>query len=219
MQVNPQEVSAGKATTRPKSVTRYGMTFTLLSSRERSVSIEGRHFFCAGRDCNGWTLFEKEHDIVVAGQTRLIGRKFERIQNTKALVAEIQRLIATGEKLPTDVRPPWVIDKERHDQCMRLFAATRLQALEHGETVIYHTLRWCGRVVREFCFTTDADEFDGEATQRMAHHFDARDLPEQYRQTGEPVDWIRAALADGFQLSLIHTFKGDGELAELGGAA
>ena len=55
------------------------MTFTLLSSRERSVSIEGRHFFCAGRDCNGWTLFEKEHDIVVAGQTRLIGRKF--VQN------------------------------------------------------------------------------------------------------------------------------------------
>lgn len=219
MQVNPQEVSAEQATTRTKSVTRYGMTFTVISSRERQVSVNGRHFFCAGRDCDGWTLFELEHDVVLQGNSKLIGRKFERIEHTQALVAEIQRLLTTGEKLPADVRPPWVIDKARHDQCMREFAAKRLKALEHGETMVYHTLRWCGRVVREFCFTTAADEFDGESTQRVAHHFDARDLPEQYRQAGNPLDWIRAALADGFQLSQIHTFRDDREQVAQGGAA
>lgn len=217
MQVNPQEAGVAEATTRQRTVTRYGMTFTVLSSHQRSVSVEGRHFFCTGRDCDGWTLFEKDHDIAQGGAAKLIGRRFERLQDTKALVAEIQRLVASGDKLPTDVRPPWVIDKDRHEQCMRLFAATRLQALEHGETFIYHTLRWCGRVIREFNFTTVADEFDGEATQRMAHHFDARDLPEQYRQTGGPVDWIRSAIADGFQLSQIHTFRDDSAAAAQGG--
>lgn len=219
MQVNPQEVSAEKATTRIKTVTRYGMTFAVISSRERCVSVDGRHFFCAGRDCDGWTLFEHESDLLRTGSSKLIGRKFERIENTQAMVAEIQRLLATGEKLPTDVRPPWIIDKARHDQCMRAFAASRLKALEHGETVIYHTLRWCGRVIREFNFTTLADEFDGEATQRMEHHFDARDLPEQYRQASQPVDWIRAALEDGFQLSQIYTFREDQAPAAQGGAA
>lgn len=205
MQVNPQEVSAEKANTGIKTVTRYGMTFAVISSRERCVSVGGRHFFCAGRDCDGWTLFEQDGDLLLTGSAKLIGRKFERIENTQALVAEIQRLLATGEKLPADVRPPWVIDKARHDQCIRTFAANRLKALEHGETVVYQTLRWCGRVAREFIFTTVADEFDGESTKRMDHHFDARDLPEQYRQTGTPIDWIRAAIVDGFQLSQIYT--------------
>lgn len=219
MQVNPQEVSGSEATTHVKTVTRYGMTFAVISSRERCVSVDGRHFFCAGRDCDGWTLFEHDSDLVRTGSSKLIGRKFERVENTQALVAEIRRLLATGEKLPTDVRPPWVIDKARHDQCMRNFAANRLKALEHSETVVYHTLRWCGRVVREFIFTTVADEFDGESTQRMAHHFDARDLPEQYRQQGEPVDWVRAALADDFQLSQIYTSCSEQGWGVQGGAA
>lgn len=219
MQAQTPEVSGEKATTRTKTVTRYGMTFTVISSRERCVSVDRRHFFCAGRDCDGWTLFEHDSDLLRTGSSKLIGRKFERIENTQALVAEIQRLLATGEKLPTDVRPPWVIDKARHDQCQRMFAANRLKALEHGETVVYHTLRWCGRIIREFCFTTVADEFDGESTQRAANHFDARDLPEQYRQAGTPLDWNRAALADGFQLNQIYIFREDQAMAAQGGEA
>lgn len=219
MQAQTPEVSTGKATTAKKTVTRYGMTFTVISSRERLAEAGGRYFLCTGRDCDGWTLFEHDSDLLETGSAKLTGRKFERLENTQALAAEINRLLATGEKLPSDVRPPWIIDQARHDQCMRMFAANRLKALAHGETVVYCTLRWCGRVIREFSFTTVADEYDGESTQRVDHHFDARDLPEQYKGDGKPLDWIRAALDDGFQLSQIYTFRDDQVLAAQGGAA
>lgn len=219
MQAQTPEVSSEKATTGRKTVTRYGMTFTVISSRERLASAGGRFFLCTGRDCDGWTLFEHDSDLLETGSAKLIGRKFDRLENTQALATEINRLLATGDKLPSDVRPPWIIDQARHDQCMRGFAANRLKAVVHGETVVYHTLRWCGRIIREFIFTTVADEYDGESTQRAAHHFDARDLPEQYQGTGKPLEWIRAALNDGFELSQIYTFRDDQVQAAQGGAA
>ena len=40
-----------------------GMVFTRLSSRERAITVEGRHFFCIGRDSAGWTLFEDNNSI------------------------------------------------------------------------------------------------------------------------------------------------------------
>lgn len=93
-----------------------GMVFTRLSSRERAITVEGRHFFCIGRDSAGWTLFEDDGSIVDPNSTgvRPIGRKFERLADSDELVAEIRRLVATGEKLPTDRRPPWEIDEPRH---------------------------------------------------------------------------------------------------------
>ena len=92
-----------------------GLVFTRLSSRERAITFEGRHFFCIGRDSAGWTLFEHEFSIVESTQgVRRIGRKFERLADSEELVAEILRLVETGEKLPTDFRPPWEIDEPRH---------------------------------------------------------------------------------------------------------
>lgn len=92
-----------------------GLVFTRLGSRERAITVEGRHFFCIGRDSAGWTLFEHESSIVESTQgVRRIGRKFERLADSEELVAEILRLVETGEKLPTDFRPPWEIDEPRH---------------------------------------------------------------------------------------------------------
>ncbi len=97
-----------------KTVKSGGLEFTVLSSRERCCTLGGRYFFCIGRNISGWTLFEHDQDITMHGQCRSIGRKFERLLDTKALVAEIQRLVETGDKLPTDCRPPWEIDEARH---------------------------------------------------------------------------------------------------------
>jgi hypothetical protein len=90
-----------------------GMVFTRLSSRERAITVEGRHFFCIGRDSIGWTLFEHAEDLT-AQATPALGRKFERLADSEELVAEIRRLVETGEKLPIDRRPPWEIDEPRH---------------------------------------------------------------------------------------------------------
>jgi hypothetical protein len=95
-----------------------GMVFARLSSRERAVTAEGRHFFCVGRDSAGWTLFEHDGSITdekaVAGGVRSIGRKFERLADSEELVEEILRLVEKGEHLPNDRRPPWEIDEPRH---------------------------------------------------------------------------------------------------------
>ncbi len=93
-----------------------GLVFTRLSSRERAITVEGRHFFCIGRDSAGWTLFEHDGSItdVEVGGVHSIGRKFERLADSEELVAEIRHLVETGEKLPTDRRPPWEIDEPRH---------------------------------------------------------------------------------------------------------
>jgi hypothetical protein len=74
---------------------------------------------------------------------------------------------------------------------------------------VYHTLRWCNRVTREFWFTTDHNAVDGEARNdkgqhgAMDNHFDARNLPEQYRNAGIPMNWVQRALLDGFDLNSI----------------
>lgn len=188
-----------------KVVTRYGMEFTVLSERERMASLGDRHFYCKGRDCDGWTLFEFSHGPHHRGGSKILGRKFEYLDNTQSLVEEIRRLVEISERLPTDVRPPWVIDKQRYNAMARPRIARSYAALRMGDVTIYRTLRHCGAVLREFWFTTVADEFDGEATQNMAHHFDARDLPEQYRVGDSPLAWIRHALAHGFQLEQIQT--------------
>lgn len=112
----------------PKLVTREGMQFKVCSSRERCAEINGRHFFCIGRDADGWTLFEHDQDITVTGSARALGRKFERLLNTKALVAEIRRLAETGEHLPADCRPPWEIDAARHEANQSALAAQRRAA-------------------------------------------------------------------------------------------
>lgn len=101
-----------KATTR-KTVRCYGIEFTVHSSRERSCTVGDRHFFAIGRNCAGWTLFEHDQNIAANGQARCLGRKFDHLLDTEALVVEIKRLVLMGEQLPTDIRPPWEIDADR----------------------------------------------------------------------------------------------------------
>lgn len=108
-----------------------GMVFTRLSSRERAVTVEGRHFFCIGRDSAGWTLFEHDGSIVESTEgVRSIGRKFERLADSEELVEEIQRLVATGEQLPNDRRPPWEIDEPRHAASQIAVARRRIEKAE-----------------------------------------------------------------------------------------
>lgn len=106
-----------------------GMVFTRLSSRERAITVEGRHFFCIGRDSAGWTLFEHDGSItdVEVGGVHSIGRKFERLADSEELVAEIRRLVATGEKLPTNCQPPWEIDEPRHAASQIAVARRRIE--------------------------------------------------------------------------------------------
>lgn len=107
-----------------------GLVFTRLSSRERAISVEGRHFFCIGRDSAGWTLFEDDNSIAAVGTetaVRSIGRKFERLADSEELVAEIRRLVATGEKLPTNCQPPWEIDEPRHAASQIAVAKRRIE--------------------------------------------------------------------------------------------
>lgn len=106
-----------------------GMVFTRLSSRERAITVEGRHFFCIGRDSAGWTLFEHAEDITAVA-TPVLGRKFERLADSEELVAEILRLVETGEKLPTDRRPPWEIDEPRHAANQIAVAKRRIEKAE-----------------------------------------------------------------------------------------
>jgi hypothetical protein len=101
-----------------------GLEFTVHSSRERSCTLEGRYFYAMGRSCSGWTLFEHDSDIFDQ-PARPLGRKFERLLDTKALVAEIRRLVETGEKLPTNCRPPWEIDEARHRESQAALEAQR----------------------------------------------------------------------------------------------
>jgi hypothetical protein len=85
---------------------------------------------------------------------------------------------------------------------------------------VYHTLRWCNHITREFWFTTDPNAVDGEARNdngqhgAMDNHFDARSLPDQYRTAGVPLDWIQRALLDGFDLGSITNKNALPESAE-----
>ncbi|ATI15696.1 hypothetical protein [Bordetella phage vB_BbrM_PHB04] len=108
-----------------KTVTREGLQFKVMSSRERVAELGGRHFYCIGRDADGWTLFEHDQDITVHGSATPLGRRFERLLDTKALVAEIRRLVETDEVLPADCRPPWEIDARRHDANQAALAEQR----------------------------------------------------------------------------------------------
>lgn len=112
-----------------KTATVDGVTFTIISGRERSTTFEVRHFFAIGRNIAGYTLFEHDQDIAVTGQAKQIGRKFERLLDTKALVVEIKRLVLTGDKLPADRRPPWEIDEPRFRANETQMAADRFAAL------------------------------------------------------------------------------------------
>lgn len=111
-----------------KTVKSSGMQFTIHGSRERSTVQGGRFFHALGRDSVGWTLFEHSADLVVEGSVPIIGRKFERLLDTKSLVAEITRLVEAGEKLPTDLRPPFEIDEARHRDNQITLASLRLKA-------------------------------------------------------------------------------------------
>lgn len=112
-----------------KRVRTAGMVFTVMSSRERATTLDGRHFFCIGRDCAGWTLFEHNQSLAMHGTAHCIGRKFERLADTEDLVAEIRRLVEAGEKLPTDRRPPWEICEARHRESQAIVANRREQKM------------------------------------------------------------------------------------------
>jgi hypothetical protein len=96
-----------------KTAQHHGLTWVVISTKERETTYGGRHFFAVGRDCDGFTLFEHAERVSEGGQAKLIGRKFERLQNGMVLASEIKHLVETGEKLPTDCRPPWEIDEDR----------------------------------------------------------------------------------------------------------
>lgn len=111
-----------------KHVKACGMVFTVHGSRERSTVQGGRFFHAIGRNIAGWTLFEHSADLPIHGSVPIIGRKFERLLDSKALVDEINRLVATGERLPTDLRPPFEIDEARHRDNQITLASLRMKA-------------------------------------------------------------------------------------------
>jgi hypothetical protein len=43
----------------------------------------------------------------------------------------------------------------------------------------------------------------GEAKNTMAGQFDARNLPEKYKQGEKPIGWIGLAMSDGYDFKLI----------------
>jgi hypothetical protein len=96
-----------------KTANHYGLTWVIHGPKERETTHGGRHFYAVGRDCDGFNLFEHDEPVGERGNAKLIGRKFERLQNNMTLAAEIKRLVEADEKLPTDCRPPWEIDEDR----------------------------------------------------------------------------------------------------------
>lgn len=78
---------------------------------------------------------------------------------------------------------------------------------------VYHCLRWCNRIQREFWFTLKPAGVSGESRGDMRWQFDARDLPAKYLPDASkkdldvgryppgtrPVDWVMAALNDGWE--------------------
>jgi hypothetical protein len=81
---------------------------------------------------------------------------------------------------------------------------------QDGRTV-YHCLRWCNRITREFCFTLDPKGITEESRGTFDLTFDARDLPDRflpdvgakalavgkYPADHPPIKWVLAALNDG----------------------
>jgi hypothetical protein len=91
----------------------------------------------------------------------------------------------------------------------KIRASAHMATIAEGQTV-YHTLRWCNRIRREFWFTLDPHAVDGESRSgkgergAMDNHFDARTLPEKYRlPSAPPIQWIEQALRDGFDVGSI----------------
>jgi hypothetical protein len=78
---------------------------------------------------------------------------------------------------------------------------------------VYHCLRWCNRIQREFWFTLKPGGVSGESRGDMRWQFDARKLPEKYLPDASqqdldvgryppgtrPIDWVMAALNDGWE--------------------
>ncbi len=76
---------------------------------------------------------------------------------------------------------------------------------------VFHTLRWCNRIPREFWFTLDPKGIKGESKGNMETHFDARDLPSEFQPTDsyekrdpdsyklleDPAKWIVKAMEAG----------------------
>jgi hypothetical protein len=77
---------------------------------------------------------------------------------------------------------------------------------------IYHTLRWCNSVVRQFNFTLSTEGINGEARYELSQHIDVRDVPEEFLpldlhngmatgrwdEKGPPVQWLINALNTGW---------------------
>jgi hypothetical protein len=128
--INPKSkncIACGNPGKPYKQITSGKMLFTIHGSRERSTVLGGRFFHAIGRNTIGWTLFEHGADLPEHGSVPIIGRKFERLLDTKALVAEINRLVSTGERLPTDLRPAFEIDEVRHRACQASLESQRTQ--------------------------------------------------------------------------------------------
>lgn len=80
---------------------------------------------------------------------------------------------------------------------------------------IYHCLRWCGRIKREYSFTLNTNSVLGEKNNNLDGQFDVRSLPIKYLPENindrelktKPIDWIIRAVDDGFDLSQILSEK------------
>lgn len=65
---------------------------------------------------------------------------------------------------------------------------------------VYHCLRHCNRIRREFWFTLKPAGVSGESRNDMRWQFDARELLSKYRDAGtQPICWVLAALNDGWE--------------------
>ena len=77
---------------------------------------------------------------------------------------------------------------------------------------IYHSLRWCNQIRRQFHFTLDPAGIDGESRYDMSMDIDVRNLPPEflpqvphedlmagrYPRDQRPVDWLIMALNAGW---------------------
>ena len=87
------------------------------------------------------------------------------------------------------------------EPCIRV---KRFLAFTFKGVQCYHTVRFCGTIKRLFWFTFDPVAVFGEVKDTLKGQFDARSLPEKYKQGDKPIGWIGMAMSDGFDFKSIE---------------
>lgn len=70
---------------------------------------------------------------------------------------------------------------------------------------VYRCLRWCGEIYRQYIFTLWVSAIHGEESGDTSKSFDARDVPVEFRDDGDPIDWVIRALEAGWDPETTET--------------